>query len=241
VVLGADSVLGMEVITSVAPWEARIVAVGEHKQSLDACVSEAMRYGSEAISVPLDMVKKKDYEAMLSQALQAYGRVDYLVLNTGKDFAPPFMEWSGLSTAQRLFTRYLTMPVYAIQLCLPYLTRNSGCIMNFSCSNENEPQPCSATLEAFLDKIDEEFRSSGSRVHVLNVPVGKYDSKRPNEGMGIIARSAVRALASKVASSRIDSSYSFGFRNFLAIMYPQWVFDILYCRYCRRGTVKKMQ
>jgi len=102
VVLGADSVLGMEVITSVAPWEARIVAVGEHKQSLDACVSEAMRYGSEAISVPLDMVKKKDYEAMLSQALQAYGRVDYLVLNTGKDFAPPFMEWSGLSTAQRL-------------------------------------------------------------------------------------------------------------------------------------------
>eukprot|EP00465_Bigelowiella_longifila_P015128 CAMPEP_0185269138 /NCGR_PEP_ID=MMETSP1359-20130426/38950_1 /TAXON_ID=552665 /ORGANISM="Bigelowiella longifila, Strain CCMP242" /LENGTH=200 /DNA_ID=CAMNT_0027860169 /DNA_START=213 /DNA_END=815 /DNA_ORIENTATION=+ len=200
-----------------------------------------MRYGSEAISVPLDILKKKDYEAMLSQALQAYGRVDYLILNTGKDFSPPFMEWSGLSTAQRLFTRYLTMPVYAIQLCLPHLILSSGCIMNFSCSNGNESQPCSAALQAFLDKVEEEFRSSGSRVHVLNVPVGNYDSKRSDEGMDIVARSAVRALASKVATYRIDSSYNFGFRNFLATMYPQWIFDILYCRYCRRGTAKKMQ
>eukprot|EP00471_Norrisiella_sphaerica_P004675 CAMPEP_0184487562 /NCGR_PEP_ID=MMETSP0113_2-20130426/10194_1 /TAXON_ID=91329 /ORGANISM="Norrisiella sphaerica, Strain BC52" /LENGTH=102 /DNA_ID=CAMNT_0026869917 /DNA_START=218 /DNA_END=523 /DNA_ORIENTATION=+ len=93
VILGADSALGIEVIRALAPAEARIVASGEHQLSLDACVSEAMRHGSEAISVPLDMCSREDYEALLIQAVHAYGRIDYLILNTGSTFAPAFSDW----------------------------------------------------------------------------------------------------------------------------------------------------
>mmetsp|Transcript_11387 Transcript_11387/g.28040 ORF Transcript_11387/g.28040 Transcript_11387/m.28040 type:complete len:296 (-) Transcript_11387:380-1267(-) len=181
VLLGADNPIGLQLVEQFAKAGARLVLSGEHKLSLDSGVSEAMRYGGEAIAAPIDASLKSDYEGILVQTLHAFGRVDYLVLNTGlNNFAPPFMDWSNFSSSERLFNRHVLMPIYGMQLCIPHLTKTAGCIVNISLSNiPIDPQPVSAALEAFISRVGLEFKTSGVKIRCLTVDVQNYSSKTP--------------------------------------------------------------
>eukprot|EP00470_Lotharella_oceanica_P015475 CAMPEP_0170189032 /NCGR_PEP_ID=MMETSP0040_2-20121228/45842_1 /TAXON_ID=641309 /ORGANISM="Lotharella oceanica, Strain CCMP622" /LENGTH=225 /DNA_ID=CAMNT_0010436485 /DNA_START=94 /DNA_END=775 /DNA_ORIENTATION=- len=189
---------------------ARLVLGGEKRLRLDASVSEAMRLGGEAISAPMDMTKKEDYENLILQALAAYRNIDYLILNTdpSTSFCPLFADWNGFTSIDRVLSRHLTLPVYAVQLCLPHLMKRSGCIMAFSHSSSNDPHPCTNALEGFLKGLQDEFQASkANNVHILSVSIGDIKADSKSEA-GIIASSAVRALATRTATLRMDTQWS---------------------------------
>mmetsp|Transcript_19648 Transcript_19648/g.35046 ORF Transcript_19648/g.35046 Transcript_19648/m.35046 type:complete len:260 (-) Transcript_19648:182-961(-) len=237
--------LSMELVRMLAKKHARLIIAGSDRTRLEVCVSEAMRFGGDAICCPLDL---RDGGAMVPtlpvQALEAFGGIDFLILNTSElDMVSPFIKWDGLHTNIGMLSRHVAMPAYITQLFLPHLIASKGCIMTLTRSTTRDMHPCSAALQGFFQGIGCEFQNTSVPVHVVSVQIAASGERKTNAAAATIAaRRAVRALASRSSSSVLveDSTYLHSLRTFCRYFYPKWLLDALYCP-CRRAKAKKMQ
>ncbi|GAB5372129.1 hypothetical protein AAMO2058_001639000 [Amorphochlora amoebiformis] len=175
IILQADTKLGLELVRQLARKGARLVLQGDHRDRLEGAVSEAMRYGGEAILVPMDILTQEQYLCLRIQALAAYGRIDYLIMNTGCSTETSFLDWNGYQYIQQAFSRYLSLPVYAVQLCLPHLAHNNGSVLIFQRTREHIPRPCTKSLVAFITELSREFKANGDPVRILTLDIGEED------------------------------------------------------------------
>jgi len=92
VVTGGGTGLGEAIAKALAEAGASIVLCGRRQEPLDKVASEIESGGGKALPIRTDVTNVEDVNAMASEALNAFGRVDVLVNNAGINTVKPFLE-----------------------------------------------------------------------------------------------------------------------------------------------------
>jgi NAD(P)-dependent dehydrogenase (short-subunit alcohol dehydrogenase family) len=89
IVTGASSGLGAETARRMAEAGADVALAARRTEKLDSLRSEIERVGGRAIAIRADVTHPADCDAVVSQTVAAYGRLDALVNNAGVGAAVP--------------------------------------------------------------------------------------------------------------------------------------------------------
>ena len=92
VVTGGGTGLGEAIVKALAEAGASIILCGRRQEPLDKVASEIESGGGKALPIRTDVTDADDVNAMASEALSAFGRVDVLVNNAGINTVKPFLE-----------------------------------------------------------------------------------------------------------------------------------------------------
>ena len=103
-VTGASGSLGRAISIALGAMGAKLVLASGSKDELDAVLAELKEVGAEAIAVNRRPDSLEDAEAMLKAGLDAFGKVDLLLVASGSNKAnfiqdQPYEEWQGVMDA----------------------------------------------------------------------------------------------------------------------------------------------
>src|SRR5260370_7235347 len=83
VVTGASGGIGESTARLMARQGAKVVLGARRKDRLDAAVKEISAAGGKAIRVAVDVTKRAEVEALITAAVDSFGRVDVMVNDAG--------------------------------------------------------------------------------------------------------------------------------------------------------------
>jgi NADP-dependent 3-hydroxy acid dehydrogenase YdfG len=83
VITGASSGIGESTAKLLARRGAKVVLGARRKDRLDAAVKEISAAGGKAVSFAVDVTKRADVRALISGAVESFGRVDVIVNDAG--------------------------------------------------------------------------------------------------------------------------------------------------------------
>jgi 3-oxoacyl-[acyl-carrier protein] reductase len=83
IVTGGGSGIGQGVALALAREGAKVVVCGRRSDPLEHTVAAIKEIGGDALAVQADVSQAEDVERLVSQTLEAYGRVDILINNAG--------------------------------------------------------------------------------------------------------------------------------------------------------------
>ena len=83
IVTGASRGIGRSIALAFAAQGARVVASGRNLEALESLAAEIRAAGGEVATVSGDVALEADANALIDQAMAAFGRVDILVNNAG--------------------------------------------------------------------------------------------------------------------------------------------------------------
>lgn len=89
VVTGGGSGIGRCIAHELAALGAKVVLASRDREKLDQVVAEIREDGGEATSIPCNIRSEAEVEALYQAVLQAHGRPDLLVNNSGGQFVSP--------------------------------------------------------------------------------------------------------------------------------------------------------
>jgi NAD(P)-dependent dehydrogenase (short-subunit alcohol dehydrogenase family) len=93
IVTGASSGIGKEIALTFAREGAKLVLCARSEVRLQEVARELERHGGEPVVVPTDVSQETQVRAMVSQALEEFGRVDILVNDAGMGHWGPVAEF----------------------------------------------------------------------------------------------------------------------------------------------------
>lgn len=137
-VTGASSGIGRATARLFAERGAKVVVAARRAEKLDALVAEIAQAGGEATSIPTDVSKSADVQAMVRHAVDTFGRLDYCVNNAGiegREIAPVH------EMSEEAWTEVMDVNVKGNFLCLKYEGQamieagNGGAIVNVGSVN----------------------------------------------------------------------------------------------------------
>jgi 3-oxoacyl-[acyl-carrier protein] reductase len=134
IVCGASEGMGLAIAEALAAEDANVAMFARRRELLER---EAERIG--ALAVRGDVTNPADLKRLVDRTLQAFGRIDILVNNSG---GPPRTAAVGLTDDQVESTVELLLlsAIRLTQLCLPHLERSgNGRIVNIGSSSVREP------------------------------------------------------------------------------------------------------
>jgi NAD(P)-dependent dehydrogenase (short-subunit alcohol dehydrogenase family) len=132
-VTGAASGIGREVALAFGKQGAKVVVSDVAKEGSDETARLIHEAGSEATFVQCDVTQSKQVEALISKAVETYGRLDAAVNNAG-------IEGTLVTTAdypEEMWNRVLSVNLTGHWLCMKYeipqmLKQGSGSIVNMA-------------------------------------------------------------------------------------------------------------
>ena len=132
-VTGAGKGIGRGIALAFAEAGADVVCAARTRDDLEATAAAIEERGRRALVVPTDVLVSEQLEALVSEALQAFGRIDVLVNNAGGT-GPR----AALATSERYFEMALrfnvTQAFLLSKLVIPKMveTAGGGAIVNVS-------------------------------------------------------------------------------------------------------------
>jgi len=137
IVTGGGSGIGKATSIRFAEEGARVVVAGLHQEQVEDTVRQICDSGGEAISVIVDVSQPEQVEAMASETLKAFDRIDVLLNN-----AAMLSLGSVLETSYDAWNRLLAVNLTGVFLCskavLPQMIKQQrGAIVNISSSTGN--------------------------------------------------------------------------------------------------------
>jgi 3-oxoacyl-[acyl-carrier protein] reductase len=170
-VTGAGRGLGRELALAFARAGADIAASARTRDQIEATTDEIAALGRRALPIVADITQQGQVQEMISQVLEAFGKVDILVNNAGMAVYGPFAEqkaadWQAMIDTNLMGTLYCTHAVLPAMLA-----RGEGLIVNIASvagihGLPNEAVYCAAKhgVRGFTDALAVELKDKGIRV-----------------------------------------------------------------------------
>jgi NADP-dependent 3-hydroxy acid dehydrogenase YdfG len=125
VITGASSGIGESTAKLLARRGARLVLGARRKDRIDALVREITASDGKAIGVAVDVTKRADVEALVKNAVDAFGRVDVIVNNAGiMPIAP--MQALKIEEWDRQIDVNIKGVLYGVAAVLPQMQKQKG-------------------------------------------------------------------------------------------------------------------
>jgi 3-oxoacyl-[acyl-carrier protein] reductase len=135
---GGSGGLGLAIGEALAAEGARVALVARSADTLEA---HAARIGAGAIAVPVDLSRPEGPETAVGRAVETFGGLDLLVVNSG---GPPLGRFDDVTDEawQAALDGVLWMVIRTVRAGLPHLRRSDrGAILVGLSSNVREPIP----------------------------------------------------------------------------------------------------
>ena len=144
IVTGSTSGIGKGIATYFAELGASVVVHGTNRAHGDALAADLQGRGARAIFVAANLADADDCQAIVSEAVHAFGRVDVLV-NNAADTTRGTIETVPIATWDRILDVNLRAPFILTQAVIPHMrSQGGGSIVNIGSVNAyiGEPKLC---------------------------------------------------------------------------------------------------
>jgi NAD(P)-dependent dehydrogenase (short-subunit alcohol dehydrogenase family) len=169
IVTGGGSGMGQGVALALAREGAKVVVCGRRADPLGRTVATIKKTGGDGLAVQADVSQVEHVERLVSQTLEAYGRVDILINNAGISGFSPIHEHD-VETWDRVMAVNLRGPFLTARAALPLMReQGGGHIINISSEAALEHYPGNGAY--------------GVAKHALNA-LGEY-IQRENQELGV--------------------------------------------------------
>ena len=166
--------IGASVARKFARAGGRVVLAARGREGLEEVAREVEDAGGEALVVPTDVTDITAAEALLSAALDKFGRIDLLVNNAGYNRRGDVADIDPASLAQ-IISVNLIGPILLSRLAIPALRVRRGAIVQvasiagqFPLDGEAAYSASKHGLRAFSFAMREELEGTGIRVSVVS-------------------------------------------------------------------------
>ncbi|WP_197724185.1 SDR family oxidoreductase [Mycolicibacterium aurum] len=220
IITGASSGIGRASAIAVAARGATVFALARNAEALDDLIAEIREDGGDAHAFTCDVTDSAAVEQTITDILERFGRVDYLVNNAGRSIRRSVVASTDrLHDYERVMAVNYFGPVRMVLALLPHWReRRFGHVVNVSSAGvqANSPKysayiPSKAALDAFSEVVGTETLSDHITFTNIHMPLVETPmiapSRRLNPMPPITAEHAaamvVRGLVDKPA--RIDT------------------------------------
>ncbi|MCW9036117.1 MAG: SDR family oxidoreductase [Alphaproteobacteria bacterium] len=225
IITGGGTGIGKGIAEAFAQEGATVVLASRNKGNLEQVASTIVKAGGQAISIPTDVSKEADVQSLFAHTIEAFGKVDVLVNNSGFFGAGPIDEMS-LNTWQTTVDVNLTGAFLCSREAFRTMKQNKGGrIINIGSVSAKVPRPNSApytstkfALEGLTRSLALDGREHGIAVSILqpgNTDTAIWENNPSGASVeGVMAISEVAAVA--VVMAALDPSINM----FEALMLP---------------------
>jgi NADP-dependent 3-hydroxy acid dehydrogenase YdfG len=132
VITGASSGIGESSARHLASIGAKVVLAARRLDKLESIAAEIKASGGEVAILKTDVTKQKDLEALVSKAVNTFGRIDVMVNNAGLMSIAPIAELK-VDEWNRMIDINIKGVLYGIAAALPvFQKQGSGHFINIS-------------------------------------------------------------------------------------------------------------
>lgn len=193
VITGASSGIGRETALRLARDGAKVVVSARGEEALDSLISEINAAGGEAFSMPADVSRWDEVEALARDAREKYGRIDTWVNNAGVLLVGEF-EKTDLDEARRVFDVNFWGEVHGMKAVLPIMREQGyGTIINITSVTAKRAFPLMSVysaskwaLNGLAEGIRAEIKDSNINICTImpaTIDTPLYDHARSKEGV----------------------------------------------------------
>jgi len=189
ILTGASMGIGEQLAYQLAEQGAYLALAARSADKLEAVATECKKRGGEAIAIQTDLTDEVQCKRLVSQTVDAYGRIDTLLYNAGYAYPKRFDTMPDLSNLKsELALNYLGL-VYCTYYALPYIQKARGRIVGVCSLNGLIGMPGTTgynsskhAMSGFLNTLRAELVGTGVSVTVIFVSAIR--TKRLEETMG---------------------------------------------------------
>ncbi len=141
IVTGAGTGIGLGMVRVFAREGAQLVLASRNEQNLRAAADSLGEYGApDALVVPTDVTDEQSVMALFARTMEAFGRVDILINNSGVFDGGPIEDLS-LETWRHVMDVNVTGPFLCIRSAMPIMKRQgTGRIINIGSISAQMPR-----------------------------------------------------------------------------------------------------
>ncbi len=219
IITGASSGIGRAIAVSLSRAGARVVLASRNVTALQALANELKGWGGEALVVRTDVTQDADAENLIGKTLEAWGRMDILIANSGLYVRGPITSLTQADFAKAMDVNFFGS-LRLVLRALPYmLKQNSGHIVLMNSLDGRRGLPTDApyvaakhALSGFADVLRQDLRGTG--LHVTSVYPGRVDTP-------MIANLRVPRISAKIPAEAVARATVRGIlRNEVQVIVP---------------------
>ena len=174
-ITGASRGLGLAIARALAEEGAAVTCVARASAELDAAVAALARDGVRALAAPADVTQASQVAGAVSAAVDAFGRLDIVVLNAGT-WLPGTVTETPEATWDLLLDLNLKHAYLTLHAALPHLIRQGGgTVIGIASLGGFVGQPNSAAyaaskwgLRGLLESVALSAKPDGIRVSIVS-------------------------------------------------------------------------
>jgi 7-alpha-hydroxysteroid dehydrogenase len=142
IVTGASAGIGRASAVALAEVGARVVCAARTPDRLERVAAQIRAGGGQALAVPCDVNDPAQVEAVVTCALEAFGRLDVVVNNAGGTAPTPALELT-LRDFEAAFHFNVSTAFWLTRLAVPHMVKaGGGAVVNISSAMEHLVEPC---------------------------------------------------------------------------------------------------
>lgn len=176
IVTGAGSGIGRASALALAAEGWRVVLAGRRREALEE--TAALASGAETLVVPTDVTLEGDVAALFDQAVEKFGRVDFVFNNAGTNTSAVPMDELPVSEWTRVVSANLTGVFLCMREAFRVMKRQEpqgGRIVNNGSISSQVPRPYSAPYTATKHGVTGLTKSGSLDGRAHNIAVGQID------------------------------------------------------------------
>lgn len=174
IVTGASEGIGRALALALARQKPKLVIAARQKERLESLAEECRALGAAALAVTTDVTDEAQCRRLIEKAVEAYGRIDTLVVNAGATMWTRLDQLEDPSVLEKVMAVNYFGAAYCTMAALPHLKASRGRIVAIASvaglTGVPERTGYSASKHAmvgFFDSLRIELEGTGATVTVI--------------------------------------------------------------------------
>uniref|UniRef100_UPI0024B8FD5D SDR family NAD(P)-dependent oxidoreductase n=1 Tax=Mycolicibacterium poriferae TaxID=39694 RepID=UPI0024B8FD5D len=213
IITGASSGIGRASAVAVAARGATVFALARNGEALEELIAEIRATGGQAYAFSCDVTDSAAVDRTVTDILERFGHVDYLVNNAGRSIRRSVMASTDrLHDYERVMAVNYFGPVRMVLALLPHWReRRFGHVVNVSSAGvqANSPKysayiPSKAALDAFAEVVGTETLSDHITFTTIHMPLVKTPMIAPSRRLNPMPPISAEHAAAMVVRGLVD-------------------------------------